>query len=356
MVSGGDFLGEGTYGCVFKPSPPCKKPEDEKVMIARKKPVASATNPKSVAKIFIKQSYLDEEWEKAEAIARVDPDQKYFLYATSKCSVSSTSLRKDITATRCSKVNSKQGRDYPMLKMPEGGETLIHRVTSKKITLKEFLQYMVCVFEGIQLMNRFGLIHQDLKFDNILVWQRDKLAKIIDMGLLTERKHAFNPMKNLYLFSRYWLHPPEYRILQHMWMKGSYNMDAIQARKLLTEDMKISSLRFHKSDPLDVGSMITQQVFYFCDYDHEYTAYVKSLAKFNTIQEVQSAMTRYANRVDVYSIGLCMVYLTSYIDSSLLTKDSAYRTLLQRLVHPNPRKRYSANKAIASLKNIISSL
>lgn len=349
--NGGTLLGEGTYGCVFDPAPPCS---DQEQSIS---PVHPRSAHSTVAKVFADGEDAYDEWEKAEVISRIDPEQKYFMYALTRCHTTGKMILVDPAASKCSKVTSDAQTMYPMVKMPKGDQTIEQFVSSTKpMTLDRLLLCMKDVFDGIRLLSSHNIVHQDLKFDNILVDTKSNRAKIIDMGLIQDARTLFDPTANPYLHSEYWLHPPEYRICVHMMRHGHRSLTKEVARSLLTTDLKILNIRFNKKNRHTLAQLVSNVMFNYCDYDYEFVTFATSLAKYNTAYEAIEALAKYAKRVDVYSAGITMAYLLQYMSPSLLFTYPSLQELVQNCITPNPRKRYTAQKASAHITSILQSL
>jgi len=73
VQSGGDFVAEGGYGCVFRPNHPCKSGK------------YSTPSSEYVSKIVSE----DDEWSiiKTLQLDKVDPDQQQLVYAVEKCDI-----------------------------------------------------------------------------------------------------------------------------------------------------------------------------------------------------------------------------------------------------------------------------
>ena len=62
------------------------------------------------------------------------------------------------------------------------GVTLGEKMHREKAPLNELLRYLAQVAEGLSKAHAAGIVHRDLKLDNIMV-TRDGYAKILDFGL-----------------------------------------------------------------------------------------------------------------------------------------------------------------------------
>lgn len=350
---GGDFLGEGTYGCVLHPAPDCTSEEHQ--MTVKKGAIPQPTPANTIGKIFNSAEDANDEWTRSQLIAQADPDQTYFLYATSQCATTSAMIQRDASARKCRKVSMQNpNTTYPLLKMPFGGVPLSDFVMKNRVLpIEEFLAYMEHIFKGLSVLSKNGLVHQDMKFDNILVYPSEKRASIIDIGLLVHANDAFNPEKNEFIFSGYWLHPPEYRLseaFQDPFLRTTFTKE--DARASLHRHLKKLNIRFNHQER-NLVELITQWVYEYCDYDHEYVEYVLSLNRHRTNAAVIESMTRRSETIDVYSVGITMVYLTQFMNPVIFQRSPAYKTLLQMCLHPNPRKRYTPVQAVKHIRAML---
>lgn len=352
---GGEFLGEGTYGCVFRPAPVCASSETP--MEVKKQVVPQPDPSKTIAKVFHSIEDANDEWAKAYLMAQADPEQKYFLYATSQCETMGTMIHQDTTARKCRNVSAQNlQQSYPVLKMPFGGITISDFIkTNRVLPLADFLHYMSQVFEGLVLLSKNGLVHQDLKFDNILVNPTEKRASIIDIGLLIRARNAHDPTQNEFLFSGYWLHPPEYRVCDFLLNITNVPLTKETARTLLKNELKILNVKFSSQDKQPLAHLITHWLYDYCDYDQEYVQFILGLKKYNSAQTAIQSLAKTANTIDVYSVGITMIYLTQFMNPVIFQRSPAYQNLLQMCLHPNPRRRYTPAQALKHIKLILTS-
>lgn len=343
-MKGGDYLGEGTYGCAFTPAPTCKgnvEPVSKKYV--KDKP--------ELAKVFRKDSHTTDEWIQAKAFAAIDPTQKYFLYATTKCETTLKALLKDKQANKCSFVKQKQ-KTYPMLGMRFGGETLWEYVRKTPLTGKEFIQLCIPLLEACVLLVKKRRIHHDLKFDNILVSSTTE-PKIIDFGLSLPSSAAFDAHGNPYLYSKYWLHPPEYVLYTYIRDRPDQLTTRAGARVVLKNIFKMLDVQFLSSDAYTLLDLIDQYVA-TCDYDQEFLSFVQNIMKHATTYE-RIAYMSHSSKVDIYSLGITLVYLSQYLDmsSTPASVQKGLAELFVQMIHPNPRKRCTAKKALEMAQSIV---
>jgi hypothetical protein len=351
VKKGGQYIGEGSYGCALTPAPQCTS---EEVLIHAK---ARPATKKQVAKVFDKQSAFEEEWILSQRIAKLDPDQRFFVYPTSQCQTTKEAVENVAGANRCTLAFKGKGEMVGMMKMPNAGIALHKHVQKQKPSIRELLHSMLPVFLGVQRLVRANEVHHDLKFDNILFNRSLKECRVIDYGLMIKTQHAMSSITNPYIRSDYWLHPPEYRIYtefeQTAWMKPS----DFETRRWLSRNLNLYQLRFARTDPYTLAdALLGGNVFSYCDYERDYMKYVQYIASRKSRAEMEEVMRKHVTKIDVYSLGVTLLYLSMYLNyerEPLPRILSGFRELLKGMLHPDPRKRFSSGKALRHVTELL---
>lgn len=354
-ISGGVFLGEGSYGCTFSPAVLCPMNEDISVIKPKKGKNPNDAQEKKLTKVFWSDRDVEEEWKFAKILREVDPQQRYFIYPREKCNVSKREVLKQANALQCSNLRhvTNLNRKLPVLQMKYGGMTLEKWVQKEKRTISEFLPILKHILLGIQKLHKKGYLHHDLKIDNILI-DADGTPHIIDYSLLTPLTGAFDSSVNGVLNNRYWLHPPEYR-LQDFYKMSDPNMElpSYVSKHVQAE----SDLYYFKIQPNDLSTVNQFLLAYFpyCEMYDIIKQYIKTLL---TVYHAQGKkglynyQTKYASKVDVYSLGLTVMNIVYHLDVPN-NNDARYRKLVVGMIHPNPRRRFSVGQCINMIDDIL---
>lgn len=193
---GGLYLGEGGYGCVFRPNISCNEGKFSK------------KDNKYISKI-LELDHGDEEFNVFQRlnIRKIDSEQKYLIYALEKCDIPKDLDEDDIY--RCERLrdtvenfSSRSTSDkaklvenasetYTNLIQLYGGKTLKKLRTNslsgqkKKYECKDYVLLYLDLLMAVLLLNKNNLAHRDIKYDNIVVLEVDGRysAKLIDFGL-----------------------------------------------------------------------------------------------------------------------------------------------------------------------------
>src|SRR5436853_6784273 len=88
-------------------------------------------------------------------------------------------------------IGESDGTHYIAMEFIDG-ETLRHKIHRDKAPLPKLLKYLIQVAEGLSKAHAAGIVHRDLKHDNIMI-TRDDYAKVLDFGLakLVEPQRTF---------------------------------------------------------------------------------------------------------------------------------------------------------------------
>lgn len=336
-----ELLGQGSFGCVFAPLIPCDK---ETPFVSKK-----VSKSKQVSKVFVTKDDFEKEVSKSKMAAKVDPEGRTMLLPTSSCKTNEATVKAatksayyDCDAFMEHYVNSST-RFY-QLNMPYGGKRVdkyLKHLEPKKSVI-EFLSDMIPVLEGLVLLDKQRVCHQDIKPSNMLYTPQGRVI-LIDYSLMKSyddiyRKSNISPLKHRYL-----PYPPEYKmyVLFHKkmcsrkvcpyWEEVRQNLNSFGGEKYQ------SYRNFHT---VEDDAKALQQLYKWTlsvaeNLDQEYNAFV--------------------NKIDIYSTGMCMIMLNPYIsrdgvDTTVLMK---YDKLVYDMTHPHPNKRIDAAQALVRAQKLL---
>ena len=199
-------IGEGTYGCVHRPSLRCGNK-------------AKINYDGKISKLG-KKKHINEEIAEYATIARVDKTNFFYPGKPNSC----PPMRDEPTLeaiNECRDFKSKDIAKYKLLVMKDGGENLddfAKSIQSRRSDIPLVRQQMEKfwieahrMFLGITKFLEAGIVHHDLKHKNIVYNEEQNRINFIDFGLMTTVDTIKNESRDSnYGFSiRHWSFPPE---------------------------------------------------------------------------------------------------------------------------------------------------
>jgi serine/threonine protein kinase len=184
-----DVIGEGGYGCVHKPSIKCIN-----------NPAPNFNYSDYVSKLMNKKHAADE-LDEFLTMNKFDPTNEYYLGVPYLCKpkISSNKILDDIK--KCTYIESndvKLNEDkYRLLIMKYGGpdlktlcvsELIKYLATNKKNKTDKFWLEVHHLLKGLKFFRDNGLVHNDLKPQNILFNTKTGKLSFIDFGLMKTKK------------------------------------------------------------------------------------------------------------------------------------------------------------------------
>jgi len=197
---GGALMGQGSYGCVFRPALACSK--------------NTRNRPGQISKLMDGEDAI-QELKQRDLFRTIDPSQKYFLYPFEICDPK-LPFRTSNNVGKC-KVPMKIRK---ILQSLDGGKS-IQDIHIEPREYPAFFKSITNLFEGLEKAHAKDVIHNDIKPDNIVVAKPDNghfNTRFIDFGisfkwddldtLSKNEKTPFARNKNGYSFFdqqyRYW--------------------------------------------------------------------------------------------------------------------------------------------------------
>ena len=189
------IIGEGAYGCVHKPSIHCKTPPS---------PGFNYTN--YVSKIMTTKN-AKKELAEFLIIKKIDPTNEYHLGFPILChpNINNKNVTKSIDKCKYIKLNDVQANPdyYSLLLLKFGGldfkvlcntHLAKYLKTNTKKRTDNFWLEVHHLIKGIQFFKDNGIVHNDIKPQNILFNSKGKM-KYIDFGLMRTKKDIINLSK-----------------------------------------------------------------------------------------------------------------------------------------------------------------
>jgi len=248
------IIGEGSYGCVHKPSIHCKV-----------EPKPNFDYKKYVSKIM-KTKNAEKELEEFVTIQRIDPNDEYHLGKPILCkpNLNEPGVKEDIKKCRHIKLDDieEKPNDYSLLVLKFGGVDLKilcnkylkkYLEKDKEIRSDKFWLEVHHLIKGLKFFKDNGIIHNDIKPQNILFDSLNGKMKYIDFGLMRTKKEVMDSSKsnNNYLGIYHWSYPFDCGLMnkkQFINYKDQKQVGRVNWKNSLSELIVTNS----KSNPLNL--------------------------------------------------------------------------------------------------------
>lgn len=181
-------VGEGTYGCVFKPSLKCKEN------------ISSYEN--KVSKVMVNREATNE-LKEYKSISTIKGLEKYAITQPILCKpVIDDNFISSVGQCNNSLIKNvyKNKSHHSMLIYEDGGINITNFMTNifKKISKQDqhyFLTSLITLIDGLLFFKTKNIVHRDIKADNIVYNINNGKIKYIDFGLMIKKTIAINLSK-----------------------------------------------------------------------------------------------------------------------------------------------------------------
>jgi serine/threonine protein kinase len=185
---GGAYIGEGSFGCAFRPALPCEGSADR--------------TPNTISKLLQAEN-ADKEFEIHDILYGIDPTQQYFLYPKRKCQVNVPRLEVSNRMNQCTLLNPtdpRRGARFRMnmtntkvIEYPDGGRDL-EKFELKQNNYYDYFKGFENLLDGLSLLHAMGYYHLDIKPANLVAKKTPMDARghqrihmrFIDFGFLSK--------------------------------------------------------------------------------------------------------------------------------------------------------------------------
>ena len=229
MVS--KVVGEGTYGCVLKPSLECN---------------AKQVNYKDkVSKVMLDYD-AGKESEEYKNIAKFEELYKYAIVGPELCKPKlDTKFDKSVSKCKNETVKRtflKNKNSLSLLILQDGGISLYDyfKLVFLKQTRNEqkiFLTSIINLIDGLIFFRKNKIMHRDIKLANIVYNVNNGMSKFIDFGLMTTKDRYISDCKNnreyLGISHSYW--PPENSCTNKINFDNVYNPKCVEIKTKFTQ-------------------------------------------------------------------------------------------------------------------------
>ena len=369
MLQSSDVIGEGAYGCVHKPQLFCK---GEKQQL-----------PNVVSKLM-KNKDAKKEFKEYNIIDKADPKNNYYLGIPKNCNpeedINKEGIYNKESAKKCKNLKKndskiiKNLKNYRLMIMENGGDNLEMFANNAKkwnrdveSTKKMELFWLEAhrIFLGLKTFLNNGIIHHDLKPQNIVYNETTKRINFIDFGLMQKKSNIINESKkSKYGFSvNHWSFPLETLFLNkknYDYITQLSNDDKIKYINNVVEDFKnnkdndiVNSIRnlLYSVSNSNNKFLNLKKMFVSC-----LNEYSENILYFfiNNPDNYNNFLNLCLNTIDIYGTGiafLCVLKNTYFHINSKFANDLS--KLFLSMINENLSKRINIEQAINLYEQIL---
>lgn len=296
------MLDKGSYGCVLKPSIPCKRYYQN-----------------SVSKIFHKEKYFKEEKIISDMMMDIDVKNNFTTKKLDECIV-------DIISKKDMKACNYRKNEFPKHQIiyEYGGDDL-SKFKEGEYDMKSLLPAIYNLTKGLLVLKKNRICHRDLKETNIVY--KNNLFYMIDFGMALSYDNVYDDEQDFVLKYNYCYYPPEFKLYyNYKFYKKNTNISSIgNIDKFIQKDIK---LNYDRSEIVYDGNIIEDMI-------------KNVLSNIDNVNVLKTLMIGQAKKIDIFSFGVIMMNL-------LLKSNNKYRdvkikllTLFERCIELNPYRRIS---------------
>ena len=339
-------IGEGTYGCVHRPSLKCKKRD---VIV----------DPSIVSKILKKKNAATE-LKEFELMEKADKKQTFYLGKPDICKPDDTESNK-AALTECKKFKPSSMSKYSLLLLKYGGLDLSlygEHVRKMNLThinrrnIEHFWMDMSRIIYGLKVLGNNNIVHHDLKHANIVYNADSGRASFIDFGMMTTKTKIRNSaLKNEYdLGIKHWSFPMELELIN----KKKYQMIIVDHREEQLSHFFAEIVKSFQRENRYLFNTIFENER---EIKHNIKAHFKQLSQM-LLELAPNNYLDFVNKsidtIDSYGTGtglLSVLYQSKrFMDDALFTD---LKGLFMNMVHPNVFLRKSVNQLVMEYEHIM---
>ena len=173
------LLSQGTYGCVFRPGIECSNNQ--------------LTTKKYITKVQKNKKTSEHEVGLGKEIKKIVGYHQYYAPIIESCSLKIGNINNDEDVKKCKIIDNVLGKDdkYEANKIPYVGKNTLlenvynetQKVSSVESYLKRYINKHIVLLKGITKLNDAGIVHLDIKENNIMCRDKSGRPILIDFGL-----------------------------------------------------------------------------------------------------------------------------------------------------------------------------
>ena len=358
------LLNQGTYGCIFKPGLTCEGMVDE--------------SSKEITKIQKEKETSVNEVYIGKKIQEINNSARYFAPVTESCDVDVGNIENS-ELKKCDFIEAdkkaEKSMSYEINKIPYvGKKTLgeyIQKLVEQNVEDNKFSNYFInsykILLEALHKLSANGIVHYDIKENNIMCRDVKKRPIIIDFGLSFVAEEVLT-LENNEMFDIFYAHAPIYApwcididILSYIMNVIGKDMETVKdisqlpaAVEMIDEEIdNYFEKNTGMNDVFDMKQMETMK--------ENLRTYFKTLVTkvgFGNIkwEKVMTELMTYRDTWDVYSLTMCYLQLFTKLQIDDVIVDvpfmNQFKQLLVEVVQAIPSERKSAKEVLKQLKTL----
>lgn len=342
-------VGEGSYGCVHNPPLKCKNKLYD-------------SDPKKVSKILTTKNATNE-LKEFKLIQQADINEDFHLGRPTSC-LPDNNEDNEKAINQCEHFISSDINKYKLLLLKNGGADLaqIKKKFSKlkinnnnRRNLELFWLDMSRILYGSKVLMDNGIVHHDLKQQNIVYNEANGRVNFIDFGLMTTTKEMLKKANSSrYPYGEHWSFPPDILFYNYVYYKKlTSKNDYYRVKYIINEfDKKYeSSFKIIKSYLIDTNESETEfGKRVINDFQHMFVNLTSSDDDYKTF------INKSVETFDNYAIGFSLFSLLKTVKD--LTDENLFndlRLLFLSMISFDVFKRPSPSEVVDKYEFILKS-
>ena len=316
-TSGGDLLSQGGFGCVFHPALLCSGKEEKTL--------------NNISKIVEKNDESMNEVDIGDIVKKIKDYNLFFIPVDTYCNVDIEKIKLD-DMSKCDITKNKK-EQYMLLRMPY--------VRSDKFGSQN-MKYVIRTYDyllnSINKLLKAGVVHFDLKSENILYDRTLEVPLIIDFGISI-------PLKNIDYKQHFYVHSPSY----YIWPLEAHLITLIVNHNDREED----SIKYMVETFVKNNRALQRYSKSFLEkYKKSCYSFIDRILSFPKNEQL-TVLTSYMNTWDNYAISIMYLQMINPVNNDFYKK---LVTLLTLNIHPDPEKRLTIIETKDKLQRIFVNL
>uniref|UniRef100_A0A6C0IBX0 Protein kinase domain-containing protein n=1 Tax=viral metagenome TaxID=1070528 RepID=A0A6C0IBX0_9ZZZZ len=343
-----EFVAEGAYGCIHRPSLHCE-PNVKKNYRGKVSKLMKTTDAQKELKEYV---FID----------RADPNHNFYLGKPESCKLGIVPENRD-PIQKCESKDKimKNPSDFSLIILKDGGFDLQQFATmmlKQKVTEKNkqrvervFLE-LKRIFMGIQVFLKNNIMHHDIKDQNIMYDEDKRRCNLIDFGLMENISHSIDLCtESKYGYAHYhWSYPFETEFLNKATFDQFIQLTPDEIHNYvdnITKQTWTDETYWLNVFNIQVNLSKEEKIQHFTVF---YDFLLNKLKSMTHAQFVEKCF----HTMDVYGLGIALLQflndLQKFVDKEFYIQA---KTLFHRMITPNLLDRIEIQSAIDNYDSLL---